>query len=119
MALNVNNLPRHHYTLEEYFALERVGDARFEYWDGDIVCMSGGSQRHYTISDNLHVRLARLLEGGKCRANSGAVPIHTPTLPPYRYPDCSVTCGKPIFTAINGKIGRASCREKREMNEAD
>ncbi len=26
-----------YYTLEEYFAVERVGNARYEYWDGDIV----------------------------------------------------------------------------------
>ncbi|KAF0248875.1 MAG: hypothetical protein FD167_1720, partial [bacterium] len=38
--------PKHYYTIEEYFALEKVGDARYEYWDGDIVCMSGGSKEH-------------------------------------------------------------------------
>jgi Uma2 family endonuclease len=102
MAVNIKNLPRHHYTLEEYFALEHAGEARFEYWDGDVVCMSGGSQRHYTISDNLHVNLARLLDGRDCRAYSSAVPINTPSLPPYRYPDATVVCGTPIFTTING-----------------
>ncbi len=102
MVANLKDPPRHHYTLEEYFALEKASDARFEYWDGDIVCMSGGTERHYTISDGLHIKLARLLEGRDCRTYSGSVPICTPSLPPYRYPDASVVCGKPIFTNING-----------------
>ena len=96
------DVPRHFYRLEEYFALEHASDARFEYWDGDIVCMSGGTERHYVIGDNLHIKLARLLEGGRCQAFSGAVPIHTPSLPPYRYPDASVVCGKPVFAKIDG-----------------
>jgi Uma2 family endonuclease len=102
MAANLQNLPRHHYTLEEYFALEHASDARFEYWDGDIVCMSGGTERHYTISENLRTKLADLVKGRDCRAYSGGVPIHTPSLPPYRYPDASVVCGQPVFTKING-----------------
>ena len=102
MAVNLLNVPRHHYTLEEYFALERASEARYEYWDGDILCMSGGSARHYTISDNLYLTLSRLLEGQDCRAFSGGAPIHTPSLPPYRYPDASVVCGKPVFVNING-----------------
>ena len=102
MAVNLQNLPRPHYTLEEYFALEKASDARYEYWDGEIVCMSGGTQRHYTISENLRTKLAEILRGQNCRAYSGGVPISTPSLPPYRYPDASVVCGQPIFTNING-----------------
>jgi hypothetical protein len=44
MATNSKDVPRHYYSLNEYFALEQAGDARFEYWDGDIICMSGGSR---------------------------------------------------------------------------
>jgi Uma2 family endonuclease len=102
MVAHFKEPPRHHYTLEEYFALEHASEARFEYWDGEIICMSGGTERHYTISDGLHIKLARLLEGRDCRAFSGSVPIYTPSLPPYRYPDASVVCGKPVFTNLGG-----------------
>jgi Uma2 family endonuclease len=101
MVANLKDLPRPHYTVEEYFALEQVSEARYEYWDGEIVCMSGGTERHYLISDNLHVLLSNLLKGRPCRANSAGTPIHTPTLPPYRYPDASVVCGKPVFTKVH------------------
>jgi Uma2 family endonuclease len=102
MAVHSKDLPRHYYTLEEYFALERVGEARYEYWDGDILCMSGGTERHYTISENLRTLLAQMLQGRNCLAYSGGVPIQTPELPPYRYPDASVVCGKPNFVSLNG-----------------
>ena len=102
MAALPKNFPRHHYTLEEYFALEHVSDRRYEYWDGDILCVSGGTRRHYNISDNCFLKLSRLLEGRNCRAFSGGTLIQTPSLPPYRYPDASLVCGEPDFVNING-----------------
>jgi Uma2 family endonuclease len=102
MVANLKDVPRHHYTLEEYFALERASEARFEYWDGEVLCMSGGTDRHYLISENLRTRLAELLRGRDCRPFSGAVPIHTPSFPPYRYPDVSVVCGQPLFVTHSG-----------------
>jgi Uma2 family endonuclease len=102
MAARLEDFPRHRYTLEEYFALERVSEARYEYWDGDILCMSGGTAHHYIISENLRTRLAQELQGRDCQAYSGGVPIQTPSIPPYRYPDASVVCGKPVFAGING-----------------
>ena len=61
MASNPKDVPQHYYSLEEYFALEDASDARFEYWDGDIVCMSGGSRAHGTISSNVSFALAFFL----------------------------------------------------------
>ena len=40
MVASLKDFPRHYYSLEEYFALEKVGEARYEYWDGDIICRS-------------------------------------------------------------------------------
>lgn len=102
MAARHKDFPHHHYTLEEYFALEGVGEAHFEYWDGDILCVSGGTKRHYTISENLRTKLPQLLQGQNCLAYSGGVPIRTPSLPPYRYPDVSVVCGEPNYVNVGG-----------------
>lgn len=98
----MSSYPKHYYTLEEYFALELVGDARYEYWDGDIVCMSGGSQAHSLITSNIHGLLFVQTRNSICRALTGESPIKTPTLPPYRYPDASVVCGKAEFENIGG-----------------
>lgn len=102
MVANLKEPYRHYYTLEEYFALEKVGDARYEYWDGEIVCMSGGSRQHLMIGYNIQSTLVRRLDESTCRAFSGEIPIKTPQLPPYRYPDVSVICGEIKFENING-----------------
>ncbi|MBX7221650.1 MAG: Uma2 family endonuclease [Blastocatellia bacterium] len=100
MAANLRNF----YTLAEYFALERVGEARYEYWDGDIVCMSGGSQSHSRLSANLHflfqAHVRRHARG--CEAFTAEQSVKTPKLPPYRYPDVSVVCGESVFEKIQG-----------------
>lgn len=102
MAANPKDVPRHYFTLDEYFALELTGDARYEYWDGDIVCMSGGSRAHIQISANIYYRLRQRLEGGPCEAFPAELPIKTPTLPPYRYPDASAACGESKFENMRG-----------------
>lgn len=102
MATNPKDVPRHYFNLDEYFALEHAGDARYEYWDGDIYCMSGGSRAHGIISVNIVVALANGLRGGWCRAFNADTAIWTPTLPPYRYPDASVACGELQFKHVKG-----------------
>jgi Uma2 family endonuclease len=101
MATNPKEIPYHYYSLDEYFALEQASDARFEYWDGDIFCMSGGSRAHGIISSNVHYRLRQRLEGGPCRAFTADTAIWTPALPPYRYPDASAACGELQFRHVN------------------
>jgi Uma2 family endonuclease len=102
MATNPKDVPRHYYSLAEYYALEQASDARFEYWDGEIVCMSGGSLAHGTISSNIHGSLVIGLRGKGCRPFTGDMAIWTPALPPYRYPDASVVCGQVQTKHING-----------------
>ena len=102
MATNRKDIPEHFYTLEEYFALEHASDRRYEYWDGEIVCMSGGSQWHSLISSNAHFHLQFQLRDGRCRAYTADLPVKTPTLPPYRYPDVTVGCQPLAFEHIRG-----------------
>ncbi len=102
MVANLKSLPRHYYTLEEYFALEKAGEARYEYWDGDIVCMSGGTPKHYILSSNIHLKIGQQLEGEKCQSYTEGIPIKTPKLPPYRYADMSVVCGESQFENMRG-----------------
>ena len=101
MVANLNR-KQHYYTLEEYFALEKVGDARYEYWDGEIFCMSGGSKEHYRLCTNVLGLLLRAIEGKRCEVFLPDAPIKTPKLPPYRYPDASVVCGESRFEKDHG-----------------
>ncbi len=102
MAANLKDLPRHYFSLDEYFALEHAGDTRYEYWDGEIVCMSGGSRQHVQISGNAFFQLRLKLREGACQAFTAEQPIKTPTLPPYRYPDASVACGELKYENMRG-----------------
>lgn len=102
MVANPKDVPRPFYSLDEYFALEHASDARYEYWEGDIICMSGGSEAHYQISVNAVSRFVQKLSGGPCRAFTADLPVKTPTLPPYRYPDVTVGCGELKFENIRG-----------------
>jgi len=80
------------FTLEEYFALEAASDRRWEYRDGMVVCMSGGTEAHYTIESNVHFQLRLALRGGPCRAYTADTPVYSPAYPTYLYPDASVAC---------------------------
>lgn len=101
MAADPKDSPRHYYTLQEYFALERTGDGRYEYWDGEIVSMSGGSKEHIRIAGNVYFGLRRQLTGPGCEVFNSDLPVKTPTLPPYRYLDISVVCGEAAFEKVD------------------
>ena len=94
--------PERRYTLEEYFELERNSEERFEFWNGEVFCMSGGSQAHDRIIVNSIVHLSAKLDAIKCRVFSSDMRIKVPTAPPYRYADLSALCGEARFEEIGG-----------------
>jgi Uma2 family endonuclease len=93
---------QHHYTLEEYFALEQASEVKYEYWQGEVYAMSGASPTHVQIQINLITLLRSQLRGRPCRIFSSDMRLKVPSLLPYRYPDLSALCGEPIFELIGG-----------------
>jgi Uma2 family endonuclease len=94
--------PERRYTLEEYLELDRTSEERLEYWDGEVFCMNGGSERHYEIESNIHYFLKTSLRAHGCRVFTGNVRIKVPGAPPYRYADVSALCGEAKFEEIGG-----------------
>jgi Uma2 family endonuclease len=94
-------LPDSFYTLEEYLALERASDRSFEFRDGQVVCMSGGTIQHATIARNILHHLGNRLAGKLCRVFGSDLAIHVPAGLPYRYPDGSVVCGEVRYKTID------------------
>lgn len=90
------------YTLEEYFELERTSEERFEFWDGEVFCMSGGSRTHELVIRNILVNLTTKLGGRHCEAFTSNTRVKAPSAPPYRYPDLSALCGEARFEKIGG-----------------
>ena len=90
------------FSLEEYFALERASERRFEYRDGEIVCISGGSREHATIASNIIHGFRRKVREG-CRVYGSDLAVYVPDGKPYRYPDASVVCGEARFQIVDGR----------------
>ena len=74
--------PKRIYTMEEYLALERDSEARYEYRDGEVFEMSGGTLYHDVVMDNVRDGLKRELEDKPCRVFSSNRQIKTPALLP-------------------------------------
>ena len=95
--------PKHYFTLNEYLAVDKVSEARLEYWDGDIICVNGQTKEHAMISSTVAGELHNRLKNQVHEAFICTLHIKTPTLPPYRYADASVSCGKAIFEHFKGQ----------------
>jgi Uma2 family endonuclease len=89
------------YTLEEYFELAKNSNEKYEYWNGQVFCMSGGSKEHVFITDNVLSLLKASLRGSTCRAMGSDMQIRVPLAPPFRYADVTVACS-PEFEKVSG-----------------
>jgi Uma2 family endonuclease len=101
MVAEYLELPKPKHTLEEYYAMLEASDRRWEFWDGEFICMAGGSPAHAQIASRVLVSLSNQLDGHDCEVLGADMPIKTPSLPPFRYPDLSVVCGKPQFEKVD------------------
>jgi Uma2 family endonuclease len=90
------------YSLEEYFELELTSEERWEYFDGDVFCMSGVSPNHSRIESNAITALNIKLGSRGCVVFTADMRIRVPAAPPYRYADLSVLCDEPVFEKIGG-----------------
>jgi len=76
---------------EEYLAWEPTQEERYEYWDGEVVAMSGGTRNHNRVcvnflkllDDSLNLPYEIYILGVKVQVEGGQK---------YFYPDVVVTC---------------------------
>ncbi len=79
-------------TVEEYFQLEENDpDTRYEYIDGYVYALAGGTANHDTIKSNIQRILWNLLRGSKCRVYSSDMKVYISETR-YFHPDVIVTC---------------------------
>ena len=88
------------YTLDEYLELDYETDAKYEFFDdGKLVEISGVRISHAQIEMNvlclLHEVLAEHFESW-----IGSMKLKVPALPPYRYPNFSVSPKKAQFEMV-------------------
>ena len=83
-------------SIEDYIALEQATNTRYEYHDGTIYAMAGGSIEHGLISGNTYGELKFNLreKGSDCKAINNDVKLHVESLNKFLYPDVMVVCGE-------------------------
>ena len=79
-------------TIEEYLLWELDQDLRYEYINGEVFAMTGGTIPHNDIALNLYTALRPHLRPRGCRVNVSDVKVRVTSKSPYFYPDLIVSC---------------------------
>lgn len=88
---------RQYYTPEEYFQLLEESEVKFEYHDGYLEMMAGGTSNHNIISSNLRGELYIALRESDCIVYDSDQAVQIDDYNRYLFPDASVVCGKREF----------------------
>jgi Uma2 family endonuclease len=82
--------------IEDYLAIEQEDRVRYEYHDGQLVRMAGGSVTHSDICNNVATALTNLTRASSsgCRAFNSEMKIEVAPGGKYIYPDAGASCGK-------------------------
>ena len=97
------------YTPQQYLALEEKAEYRSEYWNGEIVAMSGATIDHQQIVSNLTEFLGAKIRG-RCRVFPSEMKVWVKKRDKFFYPDLTIICDQPDFynnrrdTIINPKL---------------
>jgi Uma2 family endonuclease len=80
------------FTPKEYFAWEEKQLEKYEYIDGEVYAMSGGSVNHGRIAIKLTAMFDTHLDNGICITGNSDIKVNILATTNYTYPDASVTC---------------------------
>ena len=90
-------------TLEEYLEFDYNAEGRYEYFDGEVIEMSGGSPEHSLLGNRIGFLLQRELFRKSCSVYNSEVQIKVPAKLPYCYSDVSALCGQPIYEDLGNQ----------------
>jgi len=96
-ATKLNNI-----SIEQYIAIERENDTRYEYHNGEIFVMAGGTVPHGFIGGNVFGRIqSKLLDkNSPCFPINNDVKLGIDSERRFVYPDAMVVCGEPEYSEI-------------------
>jgi Uma2 family endonuclease len=80
----------HLWTVEDFLAFEAQEPERYEFVDGIVRLMTGGSAAHSAIKLNIAFALRTAVGSGPCRVDADDLKVVTDTA--VMYPDVLVTC---------------------------
>jgi Uma2 family endonuclease len=85
--------PDRRYTFREYLDLEASSVLRYEFFDGIVYAMSGGSPEHSGLAANVIQLLGAQLLGKPCRVFTSDLRVRVLATGLATHPDVSVICG--------------------------
>ncbi|MBD2425912.1 Uma2 family endonuclease [Phormidium sp. FACHB-1136] len=86
-------------TVDAYLAWEPSQEVRYEFVNGDVVAMTGGTLPHNDIAINVLTALRPQVRAQGCRINIADAKVNvTPSI--YRYPDLVMSCDERDKTAV-------------------
>ncbi len=83
----------HRYTVDEYVELEEKGDTKFEFFEGEIFAMAGGTPDHSLIAGNLIALLHNALRPRGCSVFTSDLRLKVEATGLCTHPDVTVLCG--------------------------
>jgi Uma2 family endonuclease len=86
-------------TPQQYFDWESQQALRYEYFDGEVFAMTGGSLAHGRIGLNIGAFLQSRLRGKGCIVFNSDCKVGITNDGPFTYPDISVSCDQRDRTA--------------------
>ena len=94
-------------TSQEYLEWEEQQPFKYEYVNGEVLAMTGGTLPHNSIALNLASALKNHLRGKGCKVFMADAKVAISEKGPFHYPDVMVTCDERDHTAR--KIVRFPC----------
>ncbi len=95
-------LPPRRLTVEAYLRLDRDDpEHKYEYYDGQIHMMAGGTNVHSAIAMNIAIDIGSALRGTDCRAFNSDVRVQV-SAARYFHPDLTISCDREDWA--NGDI---------------
>lgn len=77
---------------QEYLDWEELQPIKYEYINGEVFAMAGGTIPHNAIAVNLTTALRNHTKGGPCRVYMADAKVGISEKGPFHYPDVMVTC---------------------------
>ena len=81
-------------TLEDYLQLEKDTNEKYEYYNGYVEAMAGGSYEHNTINGNIFSDINTKLKGKSCQIMNSDTKLYLENSNTYFYPDAMIICGE-------------------------
>jgi Uma2 family endonuclease len=91
---------RQYLTPQDYLDWEEQQSIKYEYIDGEVFAMTGGTIPHNDLAVNLTTALKNHLRGKGCKVSMADAKVGISERGPFHYPDVMVTCDERDRRAI-------------------